>query len=149
MASRVAASLPAARRVARDGDAEAGEEFALGDEGPGHGAGVDRGAGKRGEIDMGGEVGLAGFGERVGIGVAAHRLQRVAEGGTLVAVVDDQRRTAVDGDACGQGRHDGGGGGGDFEDVGLLVARHPWRRDSRGLHPDVVPARGRWIPACG
>ena len=47
------------------------------------------------EIDMDGEVGRAGLGERIGIGVAAHRLQRVAEGRTLVAVVDDERRAAA------------------------------------------------------
>ena len=34
---------------------------------------------KGGEIDMDGQVGLAGLGQRVGEGVALHRLQRVAE----------------------------------------------------------------------
>ncbi len=48
-----------------------------------------RAARASGEIDMGGQVGLARLGERVDEGVAPHRLQRVAEAGASVAVVDD------------------------------------------------------------
>ena len=50
---------------------------------------------ERGEIDLGGEVRLAGIGERIGEFMRAHGLQRVAERGRGVAIVDDQRRAAV------------------------------------------------------
>ena len=51
--------------------------------------------GQRREIDMRGQVALARFVERIGIGVAAHRLQRVADRGAFIAIVDDQRRAAL------------------------------------------------------
>ena len=49
-----------------------------------------------GEIDMGGEVGCSGIGKGIGEAMAAHGLQRVAEAGLLVTVIDDEggkRRT--------------------------------------------------------
>ncbi len=45
-----------------------------------------------GEIDMCGQVGFAGARERFGVVLAAHGLQRVAEAGRVVAVVDKERR---------------------------------------------------------
>jgi hypothetical protein len=44
-----------------------------------------------GEIDMGGEVGLAGRGERVGESVTRNRLQRIADSAPVMAVIGDQR----------------------------------------------------------
>ena len=39
---------------------------------------------------MGGEVGCAGIGKDIGEAMAAHGLQRVAEAGLLVTVIDDE-----------------------------------------------------------
>ena len=39
---------------------------------------------------MGGEVGCAGVGKGVGEAMGAHGLQRIAEAGLLVTVIDDQ-----------------------------------------------------------
>ena len=44
---------------------------------------------------MRGEVAIAGRGERIDVAVGAQRLQRVAEAGDRVAVVDQQRRAAL------------------------------------------------------
>ena len=39
---------------------------------------------------MGGEVGCAGIGEGIGEAMAAHGLQRIAEAGLRVTVIDDE-----------------------------------------------------------
>src|SRR4029078_9777753 len=43
-----------------------------------------------GEIDMGGGVGCSGIGKGIGEAMAAHALQRVAEAGLLVTVINDE-----------------------------------------------------------
>ena len=53
-------------------------------------SGGDRRALEIGEIDMGGEVGRAGVGKDVGEAMGAHGLQRVAEAGLRVTVIDDE-----------------------------------------------------------
>src|SRR6476620_10246246 len=47
------------------------------------------GALQRGEIDMGGEIGVALQSERVGVAMAAHGLQRIAGAALAVSIVDD------------------------------------------------------------
>jgi len=54
------------------------------------------------EIDMGGEVARPGRFERVGIFVGEDRLERVAGARPVVAVIDDQRRPALAGEAAGE-----------------------------------------------
>ena len=79
-----------------------------------HGSALGAGAaGERGEIDMRGEVRFARRGERVGEGMAAHRLQGVAGRCLGVAVVDDQRGAAEGDDAAG-----------DFGGQGVARRRH-------------------------
>ena len=62
-----------------------------------------RGAGgrrQRVEIDMGGEIALAGRLERIGIGMAGDGLQRVAGAGPIMTVIEDQRRAALRGETA-------------------------------------------------
>ena len=51
--------------------------------------------GQRGEIDVGGEILLARVVERVGKGVAANRLKRVAVLAAGIAIIDDDRGAAM------------------------------------------------------
>ena len=81
MASRVLRVLAAAEHVGAVDQPQADQEFALAHDRPRLGAGGFGGAGERGEIDVGGEVRLAGLGERVDVLVRLHRLQRVAGAG--------------------------------------------------------------------
>ena len=86
----------ALQRLRTLGKTEAPQERALA-----HRA-MGRDAGRRGEcskIDMGAEIGLAGTVENVCPLMAAHRLQRGRAAGTLQPVVDDERPSAVAGDA--------------------------------------------------
>src|SRR4051794_8235438 len=92
--SRVAALR---QRAGAGGDAEPLEEDALRQRAMA--ARRARGSGQRAETDVGGEVGLAGVGERVGAGVAAERLERVA-GALAGAVVDGESRAAAGRDAA-------------------------------------------------
>ena len=57
------------------------------------------------EVDMGGEIGFARIGERVFRSVAAQRLQGVADGRPLIAVVDDEGRSAMFGQPRRDARH--------------------------------------------
>src|SRR5690606_41546142 len=61
------------------------------------------------EVDMRGEVRLAGLRERIDARMALQRLERVAERAPA-AVVDDQRRAATPRDAPADLAGDGGGG---------------------------------------
>ena len=47
--------------------------------------------------------------------LAAHRLQRVGQGGAFIAIIDDQRRTALRRDPGGQAAHHRDAGGGHFD----------------------------------
>src|SRR5437660_864536 len=47
------------------------------------------------EVHLRCEVGFAWIGERIGIAVTAHRLQRIAKPECRMAVIDDQRGTAL------------------------------------------------------
>ncbi len=67
------------------------------------GAGGTGRLGKCPEIDMGGEVGLAGSGEGIVVLVPADGLEGVAGGGAVVAIVDDEGGAAVGCDPAGEG----------------------------------------------
>src|SRR5581483_5208755 len=82
------------------------EELALRQQRSGPGAGGLRRAAERPEVDMRRQVGFAGMGEEVVISVLPYRLQRVARRRSLVAVVDDERRAALRGNARRQRLHD-------------------------------------------
>ena len=99
---RRAASNSSARSGARSAsarartiDAERAQEVALVDRAVDGGAGGARAARHRGEVHMRGEVAFARVGQRVDRAMGAHRLQRVAEAGGGVAVVEEQRRAAL------------------------------------------------------
>ena len=71
------------------------QEIALVDRPVDRGARRARAARHRGEIDMRGDVGLAGVDQRIDHLVRAQRLQRVAEAGDAMSVVDEQRDAAL------------------------------------------------------
>ena len=75
------------------------------------------------EIDMRGEIDVAGRGQRIGIGVLADRLQGVADGAFGMAVVDHQRGAAVAREPPAELQRDGVGA--PFEDraVGRVAQR--------------------------
>ena len=72
-------------------DAEATQKNALWDQVAAAGRGGS--AGKRFEIHMGGQIGLTGFGKRIGEAVILQRLKRIPAR-PPVAVIHDQRRPA-------------------------------------------------------
>ena len=83
------------QRLGAGVDADLAQEIALVDR-PVHGGARGAGAARhRGEIDVRGDVAFAGLDQRVDDAMAAHRLQRVAERGDGVAVVDEQREPAL------------------------------------------------------
>ena len=65
-----------------------------------------RGRGQRLEIDMSGQIGLAGMIQGADLLVTADRLERIASG-PPVTIVDDQSHSALIGDACAQSGGDG------------------------------------------
>ena len=75
--------------------ADRAEEIALVDRAVDGGAGSAGAARHGGEIDVGGEIAIARGGERIDIAVGAQRLQRVAITGYGVAVIDQERRSAL------------------------------------------------------
>ena len=91
------------KRGGPSGEAKSGEPLALVDRASHMEAGFGRGKGEGAEIDMGGEIAGARPVERIGIGVGAHRLERVAVTGAVVAVIDREQRAALRGEAAGEG----------------------------------------------
>ena len=89
-----------ASRSVRWNKPEAGEEQALGDRAVGCRAGRAGGGGEGGEVDMGGQVGSAGFCERIGRPAIAQRLEAVAGSAVLGAVVEEERGAGADGEAA-------------------------------------------------
>src|SRR6185437_13597788 len=92
---RVVESGALGKRLGPQVDADRAQEIALIDRTVDGGAGGARASRHRGEIDMRGEVALAGRNERVDISVRAQGLQSVAKPGDGVAVVDQQGRAAL------------------------------------------------------
>ena len=60
---------------------------------------------ERREVDMRGEIGFAGVCQHILVAMRLDRLQRVADGGLQMAVVDEQASAAVGGDALGDRIH--------------------------------------------
>ena len=100
--------------------AEAGEEQALGDGAMGCRAGRAGGGGEGGEVDMRGQVGSAGIGERIGRPAIAQRLEAVAGSAVLGAVVEEERGAGADGQAVAEEFRDRDRGFVEFEDGGAF-----------------------------
>src|SRR4051794_41294006 len=83
-----------------EADAKALEELPLGQGPQGDRPAEAGGAGERAEVDVRGEVGLAGGRERVDRGVVARGLERVGERGMALAVVDDESQATLVGEAA-------------------------------------------------
>ena len=125
-----------ARRV-RAGPWRAGSRPASPDAPRGRGLGC---RGERREIDMRGQVGLAGIGKHVLVVVLAQRLQRVAEAGLQMAVVDEQPGAAVCGDAFGDRLHQWPCGPARPRRSSRPAQRRPHRRQQRRI--DATPDAG-------
>ena len=95
--------------------AEPGEERALRDRAVHRGAGGARGRGEGGEVHMGGEVGAAGRGQRIGGPAVGDGLERVARGAVFRAVVEEQGGAGMGGAAGGEVGDEGSGGFAEFE----------------------------------
>ncbi len=65
---------------------------------------------------MGGEIGKAGLGKRIDKLVRLDRLERLAKGGTPIAIVDRQSRAVVGDDPRGDAGHQAVGDSAQFED---------------------------------
>ncbi len=96
-------------------DAELLQEFALLDRTVDQGVGGGGGARQRREIDMGGQVGKAGLGERIDELMGLDRLQGLAETGAPIAIIDGQSRAVIGHDVRGDPRHQPVRGGAEFE----------------------------------
>ena len=83
------------KRLRSEIDADRAQEIALVDRAVHGRAGRGGAAGHRGEIDVRGEIAFPGHGERVDEAMGAQRLQRVAEPGHGMAVVDHERRATL------------------------------------------------------
>ena len=110
----------ALQRVRALQDPQLAQEGALLDRPVDAGVGGRRRARERGEIDMGGEVGLARLGQRIDELMRLDRLQGLAEGGADIAVINHQRRAVLGDDARGDPGHQALRGGADFENRAVL-----------------------------
>ena len=109
-----------ARRSVRWNRPRRVEEDALRDGAVHGGAGGAGGLGEGGEVDMGGEVGRAGVGQRGGGSAVADRLQGVAGGAFGRAVVEEQGGAALGArGGAARARDEGAGGFADFGDLAL------------------------------
>ena len=84
---------------------------------------------------------LAMDGQRIGAAMAADGLQRVAQR-PPVAIVDNQRRAAMVGDALGDPGHDRGGGGAVFHQIAVACVVEPpgqCRLRQSGAQPEGQP----------
>lgn len=88
-------------------DTEVFQKFALSDDRRGAQTGVEGDVAEGGEIDVRGEVDFARAVEDVGESVVGHGLNRGGMGRRGVAVVDDQHRAGLRGEAAGQIAHEG------------------------------------------
>ena len=109
-------------RLGPEVDADRAQEVALVDRPVDGRAGGARAARHRGEIDMGGQVAVAGRGKRVDVAMCAQGLKRVAEAGDRMAVVDQQRRAALLHQPRAEFEHEPMAGGVDFEHLAVLAA---------------------------
>ncbi len=80
-------------------DTQHRQEHGLAQDRPGLSARLDTGGQHGGKIGPDGQVGLAGAFQRIDLPVALDRLQRIARPWRVAAIVDQQRRAAVDGEA--------------------------------------------------
>ena len=76
---------------------------------------------------MCGEVRLAGIDERVDHAVGSHGLQRIADPGEGVAIIDEQRDAALFDEPAGEFEHQPVRGRIDFEDIAFLARRQDER----------------------
>ncbi len=90
----------------------------------------ESGALERGEVDMGGQIGLAGRLERIDIGMARDGLKAFAKRRLRVAVIDEKQRAAIGDDALGDGAHQALGDDIDLDD-------RPRRRRQRQSALDI------------
>ena len=130
-------------------DAELGEKGALRHRPPGAGAGGARRGGEGGEVDMGGEIGLAGRRQHRMRLVPADRLQRFAAGAREIAVIDEERRAALLFQPGAERRRERQRRGADLEEAPrrrlAQRRRHQRRRGARRPIDDEAQRVGRGI----
>ena len=85
-----------------------------------------------GEIDMGGEIAIPRRGERVGVAVRAQGLERVAEPGDRMSVIDEERRAALLHQPCAEFEHEAVARRIDLQDLAVRRIRLEVRLGRRG-----------------
>ena len=132
-------------------DAEPGEKFALRHRAMNRRARSPCRPGKVAKINMRGEIGAAGIGQRIGETMPLHRLQGFAAWGSIVAIVDGEERAALRGETRRKTRHHLHGRKTCLQHLARLARHRKARlragRKSKAKLPGAIEADEPFMPA--